>query len=124
MDLDPHTLQQILQRIYQQMRCPQCGKKVPIDISSVRVVADSNMLLQLKCDQCNAYVVLQASLQGVDSLGAPPYSEDSTSNASSALDVGGEDVKQVKAALVAAEGSFEKLFADSDHEAMPDTEIV
>ena len=124
MDLDPHTLQQILQRICQQMRCPQCGKKVPIDINSVRVVADSAMLLQLKCDKCNAYIVLQASLQGVDGLGAPPYDEATTKNISSTLDIGTDDLKKINSALSAAGGSFDSLFEDSDQEAMPDTEIV
>lgn len=93
-------------------------------MSSVRVVDDSAMLLQLKCDQCNAYIVLQASLQGVDGLGAPPYDEDSTSNASSTFDIGKADLKQVKAALGAADGSFSKLFEDSDQTAISETEIV
>jgi hypothetical protein len=48
MELDPHTLQQIIQRIYQQMRCPQCGKRIPVDFTSVRLAGDDFMLLQLK----------------------------------------------------------------------------
>ena len=54
MEIDPHTLQQILQRIHQQMRCPQCGKRVTVDLSAVRVVAHESMLLQIKCDGCSA----------------------------------------------------------------------
>ncbi|MBT7929493.1 hypothetical protein HN682_06225, partial [Candidatus Peregrinibacteria bacterium] len=62
MDIDPHTLQRILDRIEKQMRCPQCGRQVPVDFSSVRLMAENAMLLQVKCDDCNAYIVLQASL--------------------------------------------------------------
>src|SRR5262245_30111077 len=56
MDIDPHTLQQIIQRIYQQMRCPQCSKRVPVDFSSVRLASDDFLLLQLKCDTCDAFI--------------------------------------------------------------------
>lgn len=110
MDIDPHTLQQILQRIYQQMRCPQCGKRVPVDFSSVRVVADHAMLLQLKCDMCNAYIVLHASLQGVEHLGARPYKEDITANASTSLELNKEELAMLRKGLTEAGGSFEELF--------------
>lgn len=110
MDIDPHTLQQILQRIYQQMRCPQCGKRVPVDFSSVRVVADQAMLLQLKCDMCNAYIVLHASLQGVDQMGAQPYKEDITANASTSLELNKEELAMLREGLLESGGSFEELF--------------
>ena len=110
MDIDPHTLQQILQRIYQQMRCPQCGKRVPVDFSSVRVVADQAMLLQLKCNMCNAYIVLHASLQGVDELGATPYKEDITANVSTSLELSKEELAMLREGLTESSGSFEELF--------------
>ncbi|KKW36979.1 MAG: hypothetical protein UY85_C0067G0010 [Candidatus Peribacteria bacterium GW2011_GWB1_54_5] len=110
MDIDPHTLQQILQRIYQQMRCPQCGKRVPVDFSSVRVMADQAMLLQLKCDMCNAYIVLHASLQGVEALNAQPYKEDITANVSTSLELNKEELAMLRKGLTEAGGSFEELF--------------
>jgi len=109
MDIDPHTLQQILQRIQQQMRCPQCGRHVPVDFSAVRVVADAAMLLQLNCDGCNAFIVLHASLQGVDNLKTQAI-EDGTVNASSNLHMSDSEVKMLKSALQQSDGSFEKLF--------------
>jgi len=110
MEIDPHTLQQILQRIYQQMRCPQCGKRVPVDFSSVRVVADGAMLLQLKCDMCDAYIVLHASLQGVEKMGALPYKEDITANASTSLEFNKEELAMLRQGLNESGGSFENLF--------------
>ena len=112
MDIDPHTLQQILHRIYQQMRCPQCGKRVPVDFSSVRVVADSAMLLQLRCEACNAYIVLQASLSGVEHIAGAPYEQDATANVSSSMEVSKEELGMLKQALEEHDGSFEKLFKD------------
>jgi hypothetical protein len=110
MNIDPHTLQQILQRIYQQMRCPQCSKRVPVDFSSVRVMAESTLLLQLKCESCNAYIVLQASLQGVEEISVQPYEDDVTTNVSSGLDTATRASAEVGEALKDADGSFEKLF--------------
>jgi hypothetical protein len=110
MELDPHTLQQILLRIRQQMRCPQCGKQVPVSFSSVRVVGENAMLLQLKCDTCNAYIVLHASLQGLEKLGARPFEEDARRNVSSSLRLSDDEVKILHEALDQSGGSFEQLF--------------
>lgn len=114
MEIDPHTLSQILQRIYQQMRCPQCGNRVPVDFSAVRVVAASAMLLQLKCEGCNAFIVLHASLQGVDSLGVaeeedPTFTEGMV-NASSSLELSNDEATMLNHALEESGGSFEALF--------------
>jgi len=111
MELDPHTLQQILLRIQQQMRCPQCGNQVPVDFASVRVVADESLLLQLKCDACNAYIVLHASLQGAEHLGVKKKQEDDALvNASSTLQLSNKEVNMLEKALGEFDGSFEKLF--------------
>lgn len=112
MNLDPHSLQHILQRIYQQMRCPQCGKRVPVDFSTVRVVADNAMLLQLKCETCNAYIVLQASLQGVEHVLGKPYDVDETANVSSSMELSKQELTILTGALEQAGGSFEKLFKE------------
>src|SRR3989338_2775346 len=53
MELDPHTLQLIIDRIEQQMRCPQCGKRIPVNMTSVRLAGDDFMLLQLECETCD-----------------------------------------------------------------------
>lgn len=120
MDLDPHTLQHILQRIYQQMRCPQCGKRVPVDLSTVRIVADNAMLLQLKCDTCNAYIVLQASLQGVEHITGQPYAVDETANVSTSMEISKDELHVLSSALEEAGGSFEQLFKEVHIEEEPD----
>ncbi|MBI1812716.1 hypothetical protein HYR82_02960 [Candidatus Peregrinibacteria bacterium] len=109
MHLDPHTLQQIIQRIYQQMRCPQCGKRVPIDFAAVRMAGDDFMLLQLRCDTCDAYIVLHASLQGTEHLGVR-HEEDGTVNASSSLALKDDELAMLHQALQESGGSFEALF--------------
>lgn len=119
MELDPHTVQQILQKIYQQMRCPQCGSKVPVDLRNIRLVSDGSMLLQLKCDGCDSHIVLQASLQGLDKFGAPPYEVDETRNASTSLEDHKQDLVQIRQVLGSGK-SFSELFGQNE----PDTGTV
>ena len=108
MELDPHTLQQILTRIYQQMRCPQCGNRVPVDFSAVRVVAAGSLLLQLKCEDCNAFIVLHASIQGVPRT-EKEEEQSGIVNASSTLQLSGKEMEMLEGALKESGGSFEKL---------------
>ncbi len=108
MELDPHTLEQIIRRIEQQMRCPQCGKKVPVDFASVRVAGDNFLILQLKCETCDAYIVLHATLQGPAIDAKNP--EDKMVNASSTLHLKDEEIAQLKKGLEQSGGSFEQLF--------------
>jgi GGDEF domain-containing protein len=111
MEFDPHTLHQIVQRIQQQMRCPQCGEKIPVDFASVRLTGDDFVLLQLKCDVCDAYIVLHASLQGV--LSAKPTTKeekDSGLNASSSLHLKDSEVDSLRDAIQGSGGSFESMF--------------
>ena len=117
MDIDPHTLQQILERIHQQMRCPQCGNKVPVTFDCVRIVADDAMLLQLQCDECSAYIVLQASLKGLEHItSASPYEEDELINASSGLISNTDDVGKVRDALKEMGGEFSQFFQVKEEE--------
>ena len=109
MELDPHTLQQIIERIQQQMRCPQCGKKIPVDLASVRMAGDDFMLLQLKCDTCEAFIVLHASLQGTEHLGVRDEKME-MQNVSSTLNLKEDEVKMLQSALEKSGGSFEELF--------------
>ncbi len=116
MEFDPHTLHQILQRIKQQMRCPQCGEKVPIDFASVRLSGDDFLLLQLKCEICDAYIVLHASLQGAKPAGLPGAKEEALpsgvqgQNASSSICLKEGEVEVLRGALEGAGGSFARLF--------------
>lgn len=118
MQFDPHTLHQIIQRIQQQMRCPQCGEKVPVDFASVRITGDDFMLMQLKCEICDAYIVLHAAVTTKD---APLKKEDAKDtdkgmNASSTLCLKDDELKVLRSAIDTAGGSFEKLFEMSQKE--------
>lgn len=116
MYFDPHTLQQIIERIQQQMRCPQCGKHIPVDFAAVRLAGDDFMLLQLRCDTCDAYIVLHASLQESTRIAASivgvgmATDESGMVNASSTLSLKDEEVQMLRGALQDCGGSFEKLF--------------
>ena len=111
MHLDPHTLSLIIQRIERQMRCPQCGKRVPVSFAAVRIVGDDFLLLQLKCDTCDAFIVLHAALQGTDILASKEAVEiDSVRNASSSLTMSEDEVKMLREALSQSDGSFEEVF--------------
>lgn len=112
MDFDPHTLHQIIQKIQQQMRCPQCGEKVPVDFASVRLTGDDFMLMQLRCDMCDAYIVLHASLQGLQNLKIEKEEKGSIVNASSTLCEKDTEVEALRAELQKAGGKFEELFVE------------
>lgn len=117
MDWDPHTIHLILQRIRQQMRCPQCGEKVCVDMPSVRMTGEDFMLLQLRCDVCDAYVVLHAGLQGylqnqaeVEKEGKPGL------NMSTCLCSKDEDIDVLRETLQKSGGSFGGLFEEKASE--------
>lgn len=110
MHLDPHTLSLIIQRIERQMRCPQCGKRVPVSFAAVRIVGDDFLLLQLKCDTCDAFIVLHAALQGSDILKNNEVEVDGVKNASSTLTMSEDEVKMLRDALSQSGGSFEEVF--------------
>lgn len=123
MDFDPHTLHQIIQRIQQQMRCPQCGEKVPVDFGSVKLTGDDFILLQLKCHACDAYVVLHASLQEAakDMVKKEEEKPDGV-NASSVLCMKEKDVEAVRISLKKVGGSFNSLFEGAEAEVEAETE--
>ena len=111
MEFDPHTLHQIIQRIQQQMRCPQCGERIPVNFASVRLTGEDFVLLQLKCDVCDAYIVLHASLQGVKPTAEAGWEQkDKGMNASSSLCLKDSELQVLKNALQSTGGSFEELF--------------
>ncbi|NOS68196.1 MAG: hypothetical protein HOO67_07630 [Candidatus Peribacteraceae bacterium] len=123
--MDPHTFQQIIRRIEQQMRCPQCGKRIPVLFPAVRMAANDFLLLQLKCDTCEAYIVLHASLQGLHHFQSIPESQQFV-NASSSLQLKDEELASLRTALEQNGGSFEKMFkkVESGPAAPTDTRIA
>ena len=114
MEFDPHTLHQIVQRIQQQMRCPQCGEKIPVDFTCVRLTGDDYVLMQLKCDICDAYIVLQASLAGIKGVKLEKEDQEKILNASSSLCMRDDEVGLLHEALEKAAGSFEQMFVETE----------
>ncbi len=109
MDFNPHSLHQILTRIREQMRCPQCGTRVPIDFPSIKMTGDSFMLLQLRCESCSAFIVLHVNLaEQARSEHADEHS--ARLNASSTLTLSDDEMQTLRSALGAYEGSFQNLF--------------
>lgn len=119
MEFDPHTLHQILQRIKQQMRCPQCGEKVPVDFASIRLTNEDFMLLQVRCDMCDAYIVLHASLAGIKNLKVEKDEKDRILNASSTLCQKDNEIEDLRVTLENAGGSFDQLFKVSNNDNQP-----
>lgn len=117
MEFDPHTIHHILQRIRQQMRCPQCGEKVPVEMASVRITGDEFLIMQLKCDACDAYIVLHASLQGLKNLATPGAEKDAMQNASSSLSLKEREIESIARALEKSAGSFDALFEGKEKKA-------
>jgi hypothetical protein len=112
MEVNPHTLNQILNRIREQMRCPQCGTKIKVDFPSVKIAGDDFMLLQLKCESCTAFIVLHVNLRG-QTAGAGNLPFNSTMNVSSTLSLSEEEMSTLRKALASYDGSFEKMFQEN-----------
>lgn len=109
MEFSPHSLNQVLTRIREQMRCPQCGTPVDVDFPSVKIAADEFMLLQLKCESCTAFIVLHVNLRSPEVMKEVPASA-TLLNASSTLTLSEEEMSTLRNALHESNGSFEKLF--------------
>lgn len=92
------------------MRCPQCGTRVEVDFPSIRVAGGDFMLLQLKCQSCAAFIVLHVNL--TEKTVASTQQAQPMMNASSTLTLSDDDMKTLRSALQASDGSFEKLFSD------------
>ncbi|OGJ58748.1 hypothetical protein A2635_02625 [Candidatus Peribacteria bacterium RIFCSPHIGHO2_01_FULL_51_9] len=110
MDIDPHSLHQIVQRISQQMRCPQCGKRIPVDMAAVRMTGDDFLLLQLKCSSCDAYIVLHATVAGNKDVVHQEEAQTKGHNVSSCLHFSEQEVTVLRGALEECGGSFVELF--------------
>jgi len=115
MDFDPHTLHQIIQKIQQQMRCPQCGKQVPVDLDAVELTGNDFVLLKIRCETCDAYIVLHASLQGVK-MASHEDENRFLLNASSQMSAESMDTKSISDAVKESGGSFQKMFGEVKQE--------
>lgn len=124
MEIDPHTIQQILTKVREQLRCPQCRKKVEVDIESLKVLGDNFAVMQIKCDTCDAYIMLHATLSGEiavtadDALAEEALAELETpanaKNVSTNLLMDENDLKKLRGSLKKANGSFMTLFEEEN----------
>ena len=114
MDFNPHSLNQILLRIREQMRCPQCGTRVQVDFPSIKMAGDDFMLLQLKCESCGAFIVLHVNLSDKNKPpDLPMVNRDAgKKNVSSMLTLDEGEMQTLRNALQAYGGSFEKMFTE------------
>jgi len=113
MNIDPHLIHHVLRHIHQHLRCPQCSRRVPVDINSIKGLTPDHVLLQLHCGKCNAHLMLQASLQELEK-NSP---DDQMKNASSLIkkptnSVSEDVISDLKTDLQKAEGSFQALFGE------------
>ena len=107
MDYNPHSVHEILLKIREQMRCPQCGTRVSVDFPAIKLAGDDFILLQLKCVSCNAFIVLHVNLtRSAHEMSSATVKK----NASSTLFLDEEEMRMLKSALQESGGSFEKLF--------------
>ncbi len=110
MDFNPHALHQILSRIHEQMRCPQCGTRIPVEFPAVKLAADDYMLLQLHCESCTAFIVLHVNI-AEQAIAMQDDEKQALMNASSTLTLSEDEMKTLRSALGAYDGSFQNLFA-------------
>ena len=113
MEYNPHSLHQILTRIREQMRCPQCGTKVSVDFPSIKIASDDFILLQLKCESCNAFIILHVNITEARQT----MSEyDGKRNASSTMHLDEKEMVMLRSALEQSGGSFQALFEKTERE--------
>jgi hypothetical protein len=120
MEIDPHTIQQILTKVRDQLRCPQCRKRVDVDMEALKVLGDSFAVMQLRCTMCEAYIMLHATLTAdrtgiehvrLESGRVPaPRSIEGSKNASTRLTPDPKEMESMRESLEKAQGSFNQLF--------------
>ncbi|HLC76188.1 MAG TPA: hypothetical protein VJB82_03700 [Candidatus Peribacterales bacterium] len=109
MNIDPHTIQQILIRIREQLRCPQCRKHVDISIEGLKVLNDNFAVMQAQCPTCDAHIMLHATIAVV----AKQDGEKGVGkNASTNLMVDVDEITELKKSLQSSNGSFSKIFGN------------
>ena len=135
MDIDPHTIQHLLEKVRAQLRCPQCTKKLEVRFDSLKVMGDSFAVFQMQCSTCGAYILLHATLTGVKQPSAlgrisrssaqsslPALSEQSAHsgpptaqqhNFSTVLEIDEKELAALRSVLKSAGGKFSDLFEES-----------
>ncbi|MBT3835395.1 hypothetical protein HOF56_04085 [Candidatus Peribacteria bacterium] len=114
MEIDPHTIQQILTKVREQLKCPQCRKKVDVTMESLKVVGDGFSVMQLKCEVCDAHIMLYANMASGTLSFSPPYEDHKVGqNASSSMAIHDVDVNQIKDSISKSGGSFMNLFEEN-----------
>lgn len=106
MDIDPHTIQLILTKVEEQLRCPQCRKRMEVNLESLKVLGNGVAVMQVQCTACDAHIMLHTSITLV-------HAEDpknAIKNASSKLTIGVDEIKTIKAGIKESGGSFIKMF--------------
>ena len=114
MECNPHLLYQILTRIREQMRCPQCGTRIVVDFPAVKMAGEEFMLLQLKCESCTSFIVLHVNMTLQQEPITLAASKDALLNVSSTLSLSADEMTILRSALKEYDGSFEKLFKFCD----------
>ena len=131
MEIDPHSLQEIVTKVRDQLRCPQCRKRVDVTFDAVKVLGDDFAVLQLKCSVCDTYIMLYASLNVErNAVSAPRIQKRTSSSASQKQSSGSKaqgskeimknfstklltdenDLRALRKSLEKAGGSFSDLF--------------
>jgi len=77
------------------------------------------MLLQVRCDMCDAYIVLHASLAGIKNIKVEKEDKERIMNASSTLCQKDNEIDDLRLTLEKAGGSFDQLFQVSNNENQP-----
>ena len=106
MDIDPHTIQQILTRIREQLRCPQCRKRMEVSLESLKVLGENFVVMQMQCGTCDAHIMLHATI----AMKKESEDPESGKNASTKLMVDIDDIKELEKSIQKSNGSFTKLF--------------
>lgn len=126
MDIDPHTIQHLLEKVRAQLRCPQCTKRLDVRFESLKVMGDSFAVFQMQCSTCGAYILLHATLTGVkntaSSLGRISRLGDHTPlsgpptphqhNFSTVLEIDEKELAALRSVLKNAGGKFSDLFEE------------
>lgn len=126
MEIDPHTIQHLLEKVRAQLRCPQCTKRVDVRFDSLKVMGDSFAVFQMQCRTCGAYILLHATLTGMKpaplgsvervsrslpnvlALSPSPHQH----NFSTVLEIDEKEIMALRNALKSASGRFSDLFEE------------
>lgn len=130
MHLDPHTLHALVEKVHSQLRCPQCMKKVAVELQSLKVIGDSFAVFQLHCRTCEAHIFLHATLRTVHAMPGERRPDDvarggralaceggetqsTKKNFSTTLELEERELLVLRQALKETGGNFSEVFEES-----------